>query len=528
MVTHVSKTFAAPTTFRTAQSGLQKIVEDLSETSDIAMARIWLVQTAESCDVCVSRNEHHEIQEPSLHLVASAGQSRDPKNPEVWNRLGGAFHRFPLNSHKIGQIGATGKPLLVHHKKGETELLNPNWLTREGIQSFFGYPLVSEGQIWGVFAVFSRPKLTERDLRFLTQIADGGLRLLQVSSMLSEQQHHLCRLKSENEQLRVDLEAADSFGRLVVCGPASRKLDEQIRIAASHKQPVLIQGERGSGKELTAREIHRCSRDQAGTFVKVAGHSLSENTVESWSKSPVVRSVDLTALSQFKSGEHPAIGTLFIDAVDQASSAVQATLTNFLLSPSLAGEPATAEIPIPKPRIIVSSKLDLQSEVAAGRFRHDLYCALSVTEIQVPPLRQRQEDLPLLAAKIVSELCHREHRDELKLDSTFLTKLAQHDWPGNVRELQYVLGCAVVQAIDGQIVVDDYLKLGTVPPTHQQVPPFVRADALKRQERANIVACLKRCDWKVYGRGGAAAQLGMKPTTLTYRMKVLGIRKPVS
>jgi transcriptional regulator with GAF, ATPase, and Fis domain len=526
MVTQVSKTFAAPTTFRTAQSGLQKIVQDLSENSDIAMARIWLVQPAEFCEVCVSRNEHHEFHEPSLHLVASAGQSRDPKNPEVWNRLGGAFHRFPLNSHKIGQIGATGKPLLVHHKKGETELLNPNWLTREGIQSFFGYPLVSDGQIWGVFAVFSRPKLTERDLRFLTQIADGGLRLLQVSSKLSEQQYRLCRLTSENEQLRLDLETSESFGPLVACGPASRKLNEQIRIAADHRQPLLIQGERGSGKEFTAREIHRRGIDQTDPFVKVVGHALSKNIVEAWARSEEIHPVDLQAVSQFARFEGYSIGTLFIDAVDQVSSDVQEILTKIVLSPSFAGEHSAADSRLPKPRIIVSSTVDLQSAVAAGRFRHDLYCALSVTEIHVPPLRQRQEDLPFLAAKIVKDVCHREHRDELKLDSTVLTRLAQYDWPGNVRELQYVLGCAVIQAIDGQIVVDDYLKMGSVQQTDQQPTSFVRADALKRQERANILACLKRCDWKVYGRGGAAEQLGIKPTTLMYRMKVLGIRKP--
>jgi transcriptional regulator with GAF, ATPase, and Fis domain len=480
-------------TFRAAQSGLQRIVENLTESPEIALARIWLLQTSDDCEVCRSKLESAES-ESSLHLAASAGSSRNPSRPESWNRLDGSSHRFPLRSQKIGRIGATGEPLIVRHAAGESSLTNPEWLSREGIQSFFGYPLVQDGGIFGVLAVFSRRELNDADLRFLRQIAEGGARLLADANRLADQDRRLSHLNIELASLRADLDSDGRWETLIASSPASRKWAGQIQLAAQHEQPVLIVGEHGAGKEFTARRIHGMNGRRGHVFHKLHAASLTIESLESiWDRA----------------------GTLFLDAIERTPQGVQAKLTEMLLA-----KPAGSAF-----RVLASSAVDLRAEVAAGRLRNDLFCALSVAEIDVPTLRDRRDDLPELVGEIVQQICRREHRDPLEIDPAALARLSRHAWPGNVRELRHVLECAVWRAEDGRLALDDCLKIAP-DGIERGDAAFVSAEELKRHERANVLACLKQSRWKVYGRGGAAELLGMKPTTLLYRMKSLGIRKP--
>ena len=187
-----------------------------------------------------------------------------------------------------------------------------------------------------------------------------------------------------------------------------------------------------------------------------------------------------------------------------------------------------AYILAPCQRIMATSTVDLQLEVNAGRLRHDCGCTPSVVEIVVPPLRQRPEDLSILATEIIRNICRCKNRPELELNDATLSRLSRYDWPGNVRELQFLLGCAVMQASDGVISLEGLLKRDAAIAVGGAEPSFVRAAELKQQERDNILACLKQSRGKVYGRGGAAELLGVKPTTLLYRMSVLKIRKPSS
>jgi DNA-binding NtrC family response regulator len=268
-------------------------------------------------------------------------------------------------------------------------------------------------------------------------------------------------------------------------------------MAVTHTKPVMIKGERGTGKELTARLIHSRSQLRAAPFVKISGESLTSGLIDSIATA----------------------GTLLINDVERTPLDLQEQLMKTQVSMSYDREHPTAK------RIMAGSSADLQSEVAKGRLRFDLYCALSVVEIEVPPLRHRSEDLPVLAAEIVHDICRRQSRTELELDDEALGRLSRYNWPGNVRELQLVLECAVMQSRDGVISLAGFLKSDAAAAGDGE-PSFVRAVDLKQQERDNILACLKRSRGKVYGSGGAAELLGVKPTTLLYRMKVLKIRKP--
>lgn len=508
------------TTTRSAQyhvqPALQQVVDLLTVEPEAALARIWLLQSEDQCDCCRSNEGQRPGGELGLHLAASAGRSRDVTQPQTWNRLDGMSHRFPLRSQKIGRIGATGEPLIVRQSLGDASLTNPQWLVKEGIQSFFGYPIMEGHQIFGVLGVFLRRELSERDLQYLSQISNLSARLISDAMQRSEMRNRVRTLVAENAAL---LRRSD-FGQLDAepgtRSAASRKWDEQIRLAAKHDAPVLILGERGSGKGYTARRIHAQSKVSHGPFLVISGHELDIDFLEHHLSS----TVDSSEPSADPDGS--PIGTLFIKSIERTSAAVQNRLTELLAVQENSGNKNLQQSF--RYRVIADSMANLEEEVASGRLLNDLYCALSIAEIRVPALRGRTEDLPALAKSIVHRLCEREQRTTLEIPSRLINEWKQATWPGNVRELEMVISQCVWQAGPDDVEIQAF---ETPPSTEADTPSeILRAQDLKRNEKANLLACLKQCGWKVYGDGGAAEMLGMKPTTLIYRMKILGIRRP--
>lgn len=520
MMSSKSASMVDRSTYEFAHRGLQQIVDDLASPPEIALARIWLLQDQNSCDVCRNSAVTDDA-DCSLHLAASAGQSRNRRQPEVWNKRDGMSHRFPLRSQKIGRIGATGKPLIVRNAVGESALTNPEWLHREGIQSFFGYPLVDSGKIFGVLAVFSRRELADFNVHLLRQVADGAARLLSDANRLTEISGRSSRLAAENQVLRTNLRYQNLVRTIVAKSPASKKWEGQIRLAAQHDQPVLIRGEHGSGKEFSARLIHDLSRNSSGPFLRINAASLTESLVDA---------LLLAGGFEHRPREkalHPSEahcrGTLLLDGIEATPMCVQSRLTEILLK---SGTHALSERSQKRHRLLFASAADLKAEVADGRLQNELYCALSITEIGVPALHERLDDFGDLVREVVAEICRREQRPVFEVDSSNIEDLLHRDWPGNVRELRQVIESAIWHASDENLSTDGRLQIAAHFAEAADKTSFVRENDLKRQERANLIACLKKCHWKVYGQGGAAEALGVKPTTLIYRMKILGIRKP--
>jgi len=186
-------------------------------------------------------------------------------------------------------------------------------------------------------------------------------------------------------------------------------------------------------------------------------------------------------------------------------------------------------------RVIAATNHDLKGECESGRFRRDLYYRLSVFPVELPPLRDRPEDIGLLAAHFVDLVARRLNRPEVRLTDQALEQLTAYDWPGNIRELRNVIERAVILSLNGPLRIDRVL--GTSGPVARKGPARPEADAaeanrvlsreeLSRHERDNIIAALKRAGWRVSGMGGAAEILGVKPTTLTSRLKRFGIERP--
>jgi transcriptional regulator with GAF, ATPase, and Fis domain len=280
---------------------------------------------------------------------------------------------------------------------------------------------------------------------------------------------------------------------------------------------VLIQGETGTGKELVAEAIHGLGPRKDRPLVKVNCAALPPSLAES-ELFGHEKGAFTGAQSQRKGRFELADGgTLFLDEVGELSQELQAKLLRVLQDGSFerVGGDRTLRVDV---RVIAATNRNLAKEVASGRFREDLFYRLNVFPITVPPLRQRKDDVPLLAKAFVVRACERLGRPALELSRSVVQALQAREWPGNVRELQNVIEQAVLVSEGDQVRLPDHVKLDG--------PPARSLDSLEDVERRHILEVLAETDWKLEGRGGAAAVLGLKPSTLRSRMQKLDIRRP--
>jgi DNA-binding NtrC family response regulator len=300
---------------------------------------------------------------------------------------------------------------------------------------------------------------------------------------------------------------------------------EQVELVADTDATVLVTGESGTGKELVARAIHQWSRRRQGPLVRVNCAAIPESLFESELFGHVKGS--FTGALNDRAGRFEAAqgGTLLLDEIGEVPLAMQPKLLRVLQEKELerVGETRPRKIDV---RIVAATNRDLAAEVEAGRFRGDLFYRLNVFPIDNPPLRERREDVPLLAEHFIQAAARRLHRQPPRLSEAALRQLLARDWPGNIRELENVIERAVILAWDGQ------LRLGAPAPLAQARPPSASRDlptqlsraAMEKHQRDTIAAALAQTGGRVSGPRGAAELLGMKPSTLFSRMMVLGLR----
>jgi transcriptional regulator with GAF, ATPase, and Fis domain len=343
------------------------------------------------------------------------------------------------------------------------------------------------------------------------------------------------QLELENAYLQEEVVEARAFGDLVGQSAALRQVVSQIDLVAPTEASVLILGETGTGKELVAREIHRRSHRKDRPLVRVNCASIPKELFESeffgHARGSFTGAIKDRA-GRFETAEG---GTLFLDEIGEVPPDMQSKLLRVLQEKRYerVGDDRTRQANV---RIIAATNRDLKKEAVAGRFREDLFYRLNVFPIQVIPLRERMDDVPLLA-KHFAELSVRELKcPKSRLTRAGVTKLQSYDWPGNVRELRNVIERAVILARGGTLDFD--LPIATSsppprPPTRAAMPEegmvgsgFLTEAELQRRERDNLIVVLEKANWKVKGRDGAAELLGVNPTTFLARMKKWGIKRP--
>lgn len=512
---------------------LTLIVDRLASQPEVALARIWLVGPGDLCNECHLLSECLD-QTSCLHLVASAGASRI--TGAEWTQLDGSFRRFPIGVRKVGQIAATGRALEVPDIEERPEILaRPDWAKTEDIQAIGGQPLMHNGDVLGVLAMFTRARLGEENLTWMRMIADHAAAAIANARAFEEIERLREQLELERDYLREELAQVNDFGDIIGQSPSLQNVLQQIDLVAGTDASVLILGESGTGKELVAREIHRRSQRHDRSMVKCNCASIPRELYESeffgHAKGAFTGAInDRTGRFQLAHG-----GTLFLDEVGEIPLEMQSKLLRVLQEGEFerVGEDRTKRVDV---RIVAATNRDLKREIEAKRFREDLYYRLNVFPIQIAPLRERKEDISVLAAHFVDMSARRLNREPPRLTQGNILQLQRYDWPGNIRELQNVIERAVITAAKGRLK----FELPDAEQSRQRdASPVVTADGsapephivsdkeMRRRERDNIVAALKLAKWKISGKDGAAALLGIKPTTLTSRMKKMEIERPV-
>lgn len=337
------------------------------------------------------------------------------------------------------------------------------------------------------------------------------------------------QLELERDYLRDEVDIKVNFGEIIGQSMALKRTLAKVEAVASTSASVLILGESGVGKEMIARAIHNQSERADKPLIKVNCASIPKDLFESEFFGHVRGAFtgahkDRIGRLQLANG-----GTLFLDEVGEIPMSLQGKLLRALQEQEFerVGDDETTTVDV---RVVAATNRNLEEEVAAGRFREDLYYRLSVFPLELPPLRERAEDIVPLAAHFLEAICLELNRDTLALTKHHSAMLQKHLWPGNIRELRNVIERAVILTRGERLRLDLAMGSATKANTEPEAPAsdaqqFLTEEEFRRKEKQNLVAALQSADWRVWGPDGAAAMLGIKPSTLSYRMNAFDIRK---
>ncbi len=312
------------------------------------------------------------------------------------------------------------------------------------------------------------------------------------------------------------------FEQLVGNSPALESVLEQVERVAPTDSTVLIQGETGTGKELIAHAIHNLSPRCGRSFVKLNCAAIPLDLLESelfGHEKGAFTGAIAQKIGRFELADK---GTLFLDEVGDIPQSLQPKLLRVLQEQEFErlGSTRTHRVDV---RLVAATNRDLTEMARQREFRSDLYYRLNVFPVQLPPLRARREDIPVLVAHFVDVFCRRMGKQIERIPPETISALCAYSWPGNIRELQNLIERAVILSNEG--VLPNPLSTA-LPVETKEVTLSSRPTTLRDSERALILRTLESVGWLVGGANGAAAKLGLKRTTLINKMKKLGITRP--
>jgi transcriptional regulator with GAF, ATPase, and Fis domain len=518
---------------RSVDTVLKMIVDGLAAQPDIAIVRILRVDKGDICDQCVAR-EICRDQTRCLHLVATAGHPTKG-TAEDWKKVSHAYPRVPFGTFNSGVVADDGKPMLINDpdrvREWVPELVR-DWAIRAGFQSFAGLPLVFRGELLGVFTIYCCAPISDLEYRWLSALADhaaiavANARAFEQITALQEQ------LELQNAYLREEVKLHTGYGELIGHSEAFRLIQRQVQMVAPTDASVLLLGETGTGKELIARAIHENSSRRQRPMIKVNCASVPRELFESeffgHTKGAFTGATrDRVGRFQLADG-----GTIFLDEVGEIPLELQSKLLSVLQEGEYEriGEERTRRVNV---RVIAATNRDLRQEIAAGHFRQDLYYRLNTFPIEVPPLRERLDDIPLLVKHFLSRARRLYPQCSSDLTQQQIQQLQNYSWPGNIRELRNVLERAVIISQGGPLRLDTLLEDNhslktSKSATSRSVSRCLTQAEIKERERENILLALESAGGKIYGPSGAAELLNLNPTTLAARLKVLGITRRTS
>jgi formate hydrogenlyase transcriptional activator len=431
---------------------------------------------------------------------------------------------IPREGSAIGWAYDNHRPHIRPNLHKERIFLEDELFFQEGLGRMMNFPLLVRGTCLGTLNIGSA-ETGEPDphhLEFLQQVATQIA--FAVDSVRSYEQINRLReqLAKENEYLAEEIKLTNNFGAMVGKSNALREVMRLAETVAQTSSSVLITGETGTGKELLARAIHEMSARRDKPFVRVNCAALPHGLVESELFGHERGA--FTGASQRRQGRFELAdgGTLFLDEIGQLPLEAQSKLLRVLQDGHVdrvgGRQPVSVDV-----RILAATNTELIPAIEAGLFRSDLFYRLNVFPITVPPLRERPEDICLLARYFVEQYRLKLKRPCRDISDESLARLVRYSWPGNVRELQNVIERAVILARSVTVEIDGRLLAtsGSLGQNGNGSPT-----RLQDLEHAHIRRTLEQTDWRIDGPRGAAQRLGLNPSTLRSRLKKLGIKRP--
>ncbi|MFN7983582.1 MAG: sigma 54-interacting transcriptional regulator [Vicinamibacterales bacterium] len=506
-------------------SVLSHVLAPLLNHDEILLARVWVLDDRD-CPIC---RAHRSTPTPiDLHLRAHG--TRAVTATMVGSGLDTSCHLIRLETESaVARIASRGAPT-ASTVGGDLESwgLESDSTIAVDVRGVLGYPLHFRGRVVGVLVCYLQTPPRPDMLAWLptfaahAAVAIGNCRALQQIQLLHSQ------LELERDYLREEAAEFVPVNGIVGESESLRHVLRQIDLVAPTDATVLILGESGTGKELIARAIYQRSPRAGRALVKVNCASIPRELFESEFFGHV-RGAFTGAVSdrvgRFQLADR---GTLFLDEVGEIPLELQTKLLRVLQEGEFerVGDASARHVSV---RVIAATNRDLRAEVEAGRFRLDLFYRLSVFPMQVPPLRERREDIPALAIRFLTSASQRFGRPMPRVSQREMARLVSYEWPGNIRELQHVVERALILSGGrGSVHFDVAAPEDTTPATDSPLSPErrYRTEAEWRNlERNNLLAALKAARGKVAGTSGAATLLGVNPNTLASRLRALGIRR---
>lgn len=414
-------------------------------------------------------------------------------------------------------------PLYRPHLPDDRGFFEDGHFLAEGLQSVLYLPLMTRDRTLGTLQVASTipSRYTDEDIAFLLQVANQLALALDNTLCYDLIRSLRDQLHKENVYLQEEIKSTHNFEEIIGESPAIRRVLRSVEQVAPTDSTVLIRGETGTGKELIARAIHDLSQRKSRPLVRVNCAALPAGLVESELFGHEKGSFTGALNKKIGRFELAHQGTIFLDEVGDLPLETQAKLLRVLQEQEFerVGGAQTIRVNV---RVMAATNRDLKAAVTQQAFRADLFYRLNVFPIHLPALRERTEDIPILARYFIDKYMKKMNKRFEAIGHSTMEQLIQYPWPGNVRELEHVIERAVI-CCNGP-TLDIGSEALSVPSTAEVTSK--RVMTLEEMERSHILDVLALSKWVIGGPKGAAERLNIHPNTLRSRLPKLGITKP--
>jgi formate hydrogenlyase transcriptional activator len=417
-----------------------------------------------------------------------------------------------------GQAFTTGQPVLSDYCGKENSRV-----TSSGLKSGCTAPLLFRGRTLGVLSIKSMREnaFSQEDAELLGQVAKQVAIAVENALVYREIETLKDKLEEEKLYLEEEIRGEYNFEEIIGNSTALKRVLQDVQTVAATDSTVLIYGETGTGKELIAHAIHNLSERRERTLVKVNCAAIPTGLLESeffgHEKGAFTGAID-RRVGRFELANQ---GTIFLDEVEDIPLELQSKLLRVLQEQEFErlGSSRTLRVSV---RVVAATNVDLAALVAEKKFRSDLYYRLNVFPINVPPLRERPEDIPLLVHSFAHKFAQQMKKTIESVPKDTMAALMSYHWPGNIRELQNLVERGVILSRGSTLEI----PLGELKPSNRTSNHTNGATKLEVVERDHILRVLGEANWVIGGPTGAAARLGLNRTTLNHRMRKLGITRP--